>query len=420
MALQGFLHVNQNRKLLAVHGPDAPHFLQGICTANVATPGADHTNFGRSSSAYGFPAAFLNAQGRLLHDVFIYPASHSAPYRDSIPEAVRAKYGVHDVPAFLIEMDGEYASELRKWLSRYKLRAKVDIRELDDKEWSIWSLWGMGERWTRYGSEPASSSEDAEGDGIGDLGCPDVRAPGMGRRIILPPNLAREDPGSRVSEYMNNMVSRDAIPGSLENSQAEESDLASYTVRRYLRGVAEGQKELAFAASLPQEGNLDFTGGIDFRKGCYVGQELTIRTHHTGVVRKRVLPVMLQPIEEGKDTKQPEQLLYDPNMGDLASLVSPGTDIKPEGKTKGRTAGKFLAGLGNVGLGLCRVEMMTDLVLTGEGEGRREARDFVVKRGAGDDNVQVGSEGDRHMGIKAFVPDWIRNQVKVKAPNARV
>lgn len=38
---------------------------------------------------------------------------------------------------------------------------------------------------------------------------------------------------------------------------------------------------------LPLEGNLDLMNGVDYKKGCYVGQELTARTHHRGVVRKR-------------------------------------------------------------------------------------------------------------------------------------
>lgn len=40
-------------------------------------------------------------------------------------------------------------------------------------------------------------------------------------------------------------------------------------------------------------GSDSFTFAVDFRKGCYVGQELTVRTYHTGVIRKRILPVTL-------------------------------------------------------------------------------------------------------------------------------
>jgi folate-binding Fe-S cluster repair protein YgfZ len=53
---------------------------------------------------------------------------------------------------------------------------------------------------------------------------------------------------------------------------------------------------------------------VDFRKGCYVGQELTVRTYHTGTVRKRILPVMIQ---------DHEQRLYSvsPNIGVTLLIV---------------------------------------------------------------------------------------------------
>jgi len=42
---------------------------------------------------------------------------------------------------------------------------------------------------------------------------------------------------------------------------------------------------------LPAGYNLDYLRGVSFHKGCYIGQELTARTHHTGVIRKRILPL---------------------------------------------------------------------------------------------------------------------------------
>ena len=81
-----------------------------------------------------------------------------------------------------------------------------------------------------------------------------------------------------------------------------------YTVHRVLHGVPEGSLELV--NSLPLNSNIDLMGGgkvsfspdaasdtrlVDFRKGCYVGQELTVRTYHTGVVRRRIFPVQLHP-----------------------------------------------------------------------------------------------------------------------------
>ena len=56
-------------------------------------------------------------------------------------------------------------------------------------------------------------------------------------------------------------------------------------------GVAEGCLEIPTGEALPLEYNLDALNGISYTKGCYVGQELTARTHFRGVIRKRLMPV---------------------------------------------------------------------------------------------------------------------------------
>lgn len=64
-----------------------------------------------------------------------------------------------------------------------------------------------------------------------------------------------------------------------------------YKRLRYSLGVAEGVNELPSGNCFPLESNGDYMHGISFHKGCYIGQELTARTHHTGVVRKRIMPI---------------------------------------------------------------------------------------------------------------------------------
>jgi hypothetical protein len=118
------------------------------------------------------------------------------------------------------------------------------------------------------------------------------------------------------------------------------------------------------------EVNIDLAQGIDFKKGCYVGQELTIRTKHTGVVRKRILPV---------------QLDFSSNAPASTLSLETGTDIKQLDDTgalkKGRAAGKLVASIGDVGLALCRLEMMTPMRISAEGGSYKEGMEFGMSGG---------------------------------------
>lgn len=93
---------------------------------------------------------------------------------------------------------------------------------------------------------------------------------------------------------LNELGWRIFVPREKSNSFSPKdiaiSTESSYTKLRYALGVAEGVKELPSAACFPLESNGDYLHGISFHKGCYLGQELTARTHHTGVVRKRIMP----------------------------------------------------------------------------------------------------------------------------------
>ncbi|KAL2046747.1 hypothetical protein ABVK25_011577 [Lepraria finkii] len=188
---------------------------------------------------------------------------------------------------------------------------------------------------------------------------------------------------------------RMVVPANNRPKGEGEVKVEGYDLRRIMMGVVEGQSEILKETALPQESNIDYMGGIDFRKGCYVGQELTIRTHHTGVVRKRILPVQIYG--SGGNTKLPVAFAYDPD----SKLVLPprGSNISRVDK-KGRSAGKWLCGVGNVGLALCRLEVMTDTVLTGEGSQWKPEHEFMAAW-----EPEEGREGGE-IRIKAFVPSW--------------
>ena len=65
-----------------------------------------------------------------------------------------------------------------------------------------------------------------------------------------------------------------------------------------LLGVPNGGRAYPAGEALPLEGNIELLHGVSFKKGCYLGQELTARTHFRGVVRKRLVPVLAAPLAD--------------------------------------------------------------------------------------------------------------------------
>lgn len=264
-------------------------------------------------------------------------------------------------PYFLIEVDANEVEALAQHLKRFKLRAKVEIRVLDREELSIWAFWGK---------------ESTSGAGS-KMGGPDRRAPDMGERLLLSSDRDRE---------------------TLEMTEVESG---SYETRRMMMGVAEGQGEIFKDTALPLESNIDHMGGIDYRKGCYVGQELTIRTHHRGVVRKRILPVQIYSAEG--DSKPPDQLTY--NEKTRIPLPPKAANISRV-DMEGRSVGKWLGGVGNIGLALCRLETMTDTMLSWEQSQWRPEHEFKI---AWEPNEKI--EGGE-VRVKAFIPAWLQSKVE--------
>ncbi|KAJ5558407.1 Glycine cleavage T-protein N-terminal [Penicillium sp. DV-2018c] len=357
-----------NRGLICITGHDSTTFLQGLMTQNMLVANDPNRNI-RRTGAY---TAFLNSQGRVLNDAFIYPLPGA--------EAQGADSG------WLVEVDKDQVPVLIKHLKKHKLRAKLKLRALEEGERTIWSSWknhAEPQRWAAYSLESDSSSPFSPTSEI--AGCVDTRAPGFGSRIVTP--------GS--DGLRTHFADEAQIPG-------PEVQLDSYTVRRILHGVAEGQREIISGSALPLQCNMDMARGIDFRKGCYVGQELTIRTHHRGVTRKRLLPVQLYDLSQD-GVSAPDNLTYDPSAqfalpAGEADIVKAGTATR-----RNRSAGTFLNGIGNIGLALCRLEVMTDVALMGETPARPEEHHFKLSW------PSDAEQPDQEVGVRAFVPPWLRD-----------
>lgn len=367
-----------NRSLIAISGADSTSFLQGMITQNMLM-GKEPVRAPRRTGSY---SAFLNSQGRVLHDVFIYPITKG--------NLGHTNESSTDEAAWLIEVDKSEVTNLLKHLKKHKLRAKLTLRALEEGEQSVWAAWNESAehpRWAAYNLESDFPSQLSDSSLV--MGCIDTRAPGFGTRYVTP----------GAADLQVHLPEETKIQGS-------EVGLETYNLRRILHGVAEGQQEIIRESSLPMECNMDVTQAIDFRKGCYVGQELTIRTHHTGVVRKRILPVQLYGVDEDTSTSTASSLTYDPST-EIAQPVT-GSNISRVGTIKGRSAGKFISGVGNVGLALCRLEMMTDISLSGESSQYNPSQEFQV---AWDADPAVGSTSQGAVKIKAIVPSWLREHI---------
>ncbi|XP_007986373.3 putative transferase CAF17, mitochondrial isoform X2 [Chlorocebus sabaeus] len=287
------------RTLLRVRGPDAAPFLLGLLTNELPLPGP--AALGAPPVARAGYAHFLNVQGRTLYDVILYGSHHCWSHwhlvlssvlisrlsvmfmpgqgRDSlqpgvslaqllgtwIPEtSARLQEHSEEVSGFLLECDSSVQGALQKHLALYRIRRKVTVEP--HPELRVWAV--------------LPSSPEACGN------APLQESAGAAAILIRDPRTARM--GWRL-------LTQDEGPALVSGGRL--GDLWDYHQHRYLQGVPEGVGDLPPGVALPLESNLAFMNGVSFTKGCYIGQELTARTHHMGVIRKRLFPVrFLDPV----------------------------------------------------------------------------------------------------------------------------
>lgn len=142
---------------------------------------------------------------------------------------------------------------------------------------------------------------------------------------------------------------------------------------------------------------------MDFRKGCYVGQELTVRTYHTGVIRKRILPVLLHPppspIPQRPEDSRP-QPRFTPGLDIRASL----THAPGEGRVaRPRGTGRLLSTVSNVGLALVRLEHVDGL----------ERGDLKFELLSGEVGASGNGDGTPWL-VTPWWPDWWPKEVEAR------
>ncbi|MCP4923342.1 MAG: folate-binding protein YgfZ [bacterium] len=158
---------------------------------------------------------------------------------------------LHKNSEIILDIPRTHLKFLKKKLTFYKMRRPLEVLDVSD-QWQVLALFGED-------AMPSLPKESFYYD--------DPRLPKAGKRILWP--------------------SKDALPKQL-------SDPDFYENHRLNLGLLESEKDLIPGKTIPLEANMEFLKAISWSKGCYLGQELTTRTYHQGLVRKRLLPVHLQ------------------------------------------------------------------------------------------------------------------------------
>lgn len=224
-----------SRALIAVTGAEARPFLQGLVTNDVEKVAPDRAIY----------AALLTPQGRYLFDFFIFEKGGT----------------------LYLDCEAAGRAVLIKRLTLYRLRAQVEVAAADGL--SVFAAFGE-EAVAALGLEPREGRAREFGGGTAFV---DPRIVAAGARLALP-------------------ASSGAV--ALREVGLSEGDFAAYDAARIRLGLPDGSRDFIADRLLLLEGGADALNGVDFQKGCYVGQEVTTRMKRRALVKKRLVPVAIE------------------------------------------------------------------------------------------------------------------------------
>jgi folate-binding protein YgfZ len=150
--------------------------------------------------------------------------------------------GFHD-DAFWLDVHADVADAFLKRMKMYKLRAQVEIEDLRSTHVVGWT-------------------DEAEAPGVSHL---DSR--GLGTRFIV------------------------------EKGETMPGDDGPFVTARIEHGISEQGADFAADTVFPHDIGMDFLEGVDFKKGCYIGQEVVSRMEHRGTARRR--PLIVSGLPDG-------------------------------------------------------------------------------------------------------------------------
>lgn len=254
------------RSVIALGGADRVEFLQGLISN-------DTTKVAPGRAIW---AALLTPQGRFLNDMFVVDGGDDT---------------------LLLETERERAPALAKKLTLYKLRSKVTVEDRS-AAMDVAVVFGAGADKLL----PIADVPD------GAIAFSDPRLAELGVRVLAPAGTA-----STLLQARGIAV---AAPD-------------AYDTLRLGLGVPDGSRDLKVDKALLLESGFDELNGVDWKKGCYMGQELTARTKYRALVRKRLFPVSVE-----------------------GTLPAPGTSIHLDGQE----VGELRSGSGRHALALLQTE----------------------------------------------------------------
>lgn len=206
----------KDRALVALSGPDAAAFLDNLVTNALGDLAEGGARF----------AALLSPQGKIQFEFFVLKTA----------------------AGFMLDVREDMAAALVKRLGFYRLRAKVEIRD-------------------------------------------------MGRGVVVTPS---QRDGGYGDPRVSALGFRVPLDATASGTTPAGDDALSYHAHRIALGVPEGGRDYVLGDTYPHEADYDLFNGVSFTKGCYVGQEVVSRMQNKTVVRKRVVKVQgAAPLAEG-------------------------------------------------------------------------------------------------------------------------
>jgi hypothetical protein len=223
--------VFSDRGLLQISGEERMSFLQGLVTQDVE----------KMAGMRAIYSTLLTPQGKLIADFFLIPVG------DTI----------------ILDCHADVAEMLLKKLTFYKLRAKVTIEDISE-DWQSGAIWSDE---PPAGAIPLGQISGLGSGSSGAIAYHDPRFAVLGLRFITP----KQDLAAALDHY--------------EGAEAATDD---YVVHCTRLGVPVSGRDILPEQSFPMDLNLDALNGIDYNKGCFVGQEVSSRMKRKGEVRKRL------------------------------------------------------------------------------------------------------------------------------------